>query len=376
MKQHSILLFISSLSSGGAERVTANLANHWARKGWQVTIVTLADRSADFYELAPAISRIGLGMLKDGHNLLAGIVNNLQRVLVLRRVLRKVSPEMALAMMDKSNILLAIAAYRLPGMIVLGSERIHPPQQPLSQLWARLRYISYRNLATVVALTTETRDWLLRNSRAKKIAVIPNAVSWPLPAHHPFCIPKEILPPNGKTLLAVGRLEEQKGFDLLIEAFCYSAFDHPGWNLAILGDGPLRSSLAEQIKRSGLENRIYLAGRVGNIGDWYKAADLFVLSSRFEGFPNTLVEAMAHGLPVVSFDCDTGPRDIIRHDVDGLLVTNGDVVALGDALGRLMADEALCQRFGTKAIEVRERFSMEKIAGMWEDLFFELTEVR
>ena len=113
-------------------------------------------------------------------------------------------------------------------------------------------------------------------------------------------------------------------------------------------------------------------GRAGTGGEWYERADLYVMSSRFEGYPNTLAEAMAHGLAAVSFDCDTGPRDIIRHEVDGLLVPPGDVAALTAALDRLMDDATLRQQFAERAVDARRRFSMERIAGTWEDLFKEI----
>jgi glycosyltransferase involved in cell wall biosynthesis len=121
-----------------------------------------------------------------------------------------------------------------------------------------------------------------------------------------------------------------------------------------------------------LEKRVFLPGLVGNIGEWYEQADLYVMSSRFEGFPNTLLEALSYGLPAVSFDCDTGPRDIIRHEVDGLLVSPGNVAALENALDRLMGDVALRQHFAKRAVEARERFSIERVAGMWETFFEEV----
>ena len=107
------------------------------------------------------------------------------------------------------------------------------------------------------------------------------------------------------------------------------------------------------------------------MGDWYQCADVFVMSSRFEGFPNTLVEAMAYGLPVVSFDCDTGPRDIIRHKVDGLLVSPGDAQELTAALGLLMGNENLRMELAKRAPDVRSRFATDRIAEKWESLFKE-----
>lgn len=367
-----LLIFIHSLSSGGAERVTANLANHWASKGWQITIVTLASKSLDFYQLDPEVRRIALDLAGDSGNPVSAIANSLRRILALRRVLRQVQPDLALAMMTTANILLAMAAFGLRRLVTVGSERTHPPQIPLGRLWEGLRSWWYGRLTALTALTSESREWLLQKTGARNVAVIPNAVLWPLPIQPPLLSVQLIYTEGLKILLAVGRLSEEKRFDLLISSFAALTQQHPDWNLIILGEGNQRAALEQQVAQAGLAHRIRLPGRAGNVGDWYSAADLYVMSSRFEGFPNTLVEAMAHGLPAVSFDCDTGPRDIIRHEVDGLLVPNGDVAALVQALGRLMADESLRRQFGANAIEARERFSIKRTAAMWEQLFEEV----
>lgn len=368
-----LLFFISSLSGGGAERVTANLANHWARSGWQVTVVTLSSKTLDFYELNPGVKRIALDFVGDSPSPFTAITNNLHRLVALRQVLRQDRPQVALAMMSSSNILLALATIGLRGIATVGSERTHPPQFPLGVAWETLRKYLYRRLTAVVALTEESAAWLHQNTRVRKITVIPNAVYWPLPDLKPH-IKIPALPVGGMILLAVGRMSEEKQFDLLITVFQRLASDLPDWVLVILGEGPDRKLLEAQVQSTGLRDRILLPGRAGNVGRWYETADLYVMSSRFEGFPNSLVEAMAHGCAAVSFDCDTGPRDIIRHEVDGLLVPAGDLDALEAALRRMMSDTSLRHRFAERASETRERFSIGRIADMWKQLFEEVKQ--
>jgi glycosyltransferase involved in cell wall biosynthesis len=366
-----LLIFIHSLSSGGAERVTANLANHWADKGWHIAVVTLALQSNDFYELHPAVKRIALELAGDSGNVLAGLWQNLRRVFALRRVLRQFKPTIALGMTTTANILLALATWGLPQVHAIGSERIHPPQWPLGAIWEGLRRHTYGRLAAVTALTSESADWLKVHTGARRVPVIPNAALWPLPMQAPRVTPDSLCQSGRQLLLAVGRLDAQKGFDWLEDAFINLAERYPDWDLVILGEGPQRATLQDHARAAGLKKRVFLPGRVGNVGEWYERADLYVMSSRFEGFPNVLAEAMAHGLAAVSFDCDTGPRDVIRHEVDGLLVPPGDVAGLTAALDRLMGDIGLRRQFAERAVEVRRRFSIERIAGMWEDLFKE-----
>jgi glycosyltransferase involved in cell wall biosynthesis len=335
-------------------------------------VVTLAPRDMDFYNLHRAVRRIALDLAGESRSPFTGLVNNLRRIHALRRVLRQVQPDAALAMMSTANVLLAFAALGLSGVAVVGSEHIYPPQLPLGRLWECLRSYAYGRLLAVTALTEESASWLKANTHVRRVPVIPNAVSWPLTIQAPAIDPIQVLPEGKRVLLAVGRLSEQKQFDLLIDAFTSLAPSHPDWVLVILGEGPDRGMLEARVRSGELRERILLPGRVGNVGHWYEAADLYVMSSRFEGFSNTLIEALAHGLPAVSFDCDTGPRDIIRHEVDGLLVPPGNIKALKAALERLMEEEALRAHFGERAVDAKERFSMEKVAGMWEKLFEEV----
>ena len=367
-----LLFFIYSLSGGGAERVTGHLANHWATKGWDITIVTLTPLSLDFYPLHPKVRRIALELAGESRNVLVGSWKNLRRVKALRRVLQQLHPDVALAFMSTANVILALASWGLPQVRAVGSERTFPPQAPLGTLWEALRRNTYGRLAAVVALTQKSAEWLTTHTSARRVPIIPNMVLWPLPIQEPRISPATAHMGDRHILLAVGRLVKLKGFDRLLEAFTPLAGKYEDWDLAILGEGPERRALESQVLAAELDGRVVLPGRAGNVGEWYERADLYVLCSHFEGFPNTLAEAMAHGLPTVSFDCDTGPRDIIRHEIDGLLVPPDDVAGLNAALDRLMGNTALRTRFAARALEVRKRFSIERIAGMWEDLFAEL----
>lgn len=364
-----LLIYIHSLENGGAERVVANLANYWVAIGWDVTVVTVASHTTDFYVLAPGVGRVSLDLAGNNPNVFAGFVRTVRRVRALRRVLRRVEPEVALSAMHTANVVLALAARGMPKLRAIGSEHNFPPKAPMGVIWETMRRHAYGQLMAVVALTQECASWLTAHSHARRVPVIPNAVGWPLSKHEPQVCPMTFCSSDRRILLGVGRLSMEKNFPTLIDVFSRLAGRHPSWDLVILGDGPLRDALRSQVRSAGLEHRIFLPGSVGNVGDWYEQAALYAMSSHFEGFPNTLVEAMAYGLPAVSFDCDTGPRDIIRHEVDGLLVTPGDTVGMELALDRLMVDEQLRRQFASRAIEARERFSLKKISDMWEELF-------
>jgi glycosyltransferase involved in cell wall biosynthesis len=367
-----ILFFIYSLRSGGAERVTVNLANHWAARGQQVTILTLLPQTFDFYELHPAVRRISLDLVSDGGNFLTGVWNNVRRILKLRRVLRGAKPDIALSMMTTANVLLAFATYRMTDLVTIGCERVYPPSYVTpGSAWGRLRRWMYGKLTAVAAQTQDAKAWLDSNTFARRVAVIPNAVQWPLPVQPPVIAPGELVPQSKRILLAVGRLESQKGFDWLIDAFATLAPKHPTWVLVILGEGTQRKALETQLSNQRLDTKVFLPGVVGNVAQWYARADVYVSSSRFEGFPNTLMEALAHGLPAVSFDCNSGPSEIIRHGIDGFLVPLGDLSAFTAALDQLMSDATMRYRFAQHATEVRERFSMERIASAWEAIFLE-----
>jgi len=167
----------------------------------------------------------------------------------------------------------------------------------------------------------------------------------------------------------MGRLVPQKGFDLLLEAFSRIADRYPEWSVKVLGKGPLQGQLEAQAESLGLKSRVTFAGVVSDPFPILRAADLFVFSSRFEGFGNALAEAMACGLPVISFDCPSGPADIIRDGMDGILVLAENVAGLAGAMDRLMGNAAERERLARRAPEVLARFSLESVLALWEQVF-------
>lgn len=358
-----LLFLIYSLGGGGAERVTVNLANHWAGHGHVVTIATLAGGGEASYRLDPRVGRIELNVARESGTALSALLGLVAGVIAVRRMLKRQRPDAAIGMMTTSAILLALASRGLK-VRTAGAERIHPPCFPIPAAWHRLRRLTYGWLDVIVAQTRETADWLRRNTNASNVVVVPNA--WmPIEDGPPAIDPATVVPTGRRLVLGVGRLAAQKRFDLLIAAFAQTADRHLDWHLAILGEGPLKHELEKQIERLDLTGRICLPGRAGNLGAWYRRADVFVLSSAAEGFPNVLLEAMGSGLAAAAFACPAGPSDLIEDGANGVLVPPLDGARLAAAMDRLMSDAAERGRLGKAALQVREVYPVDRIADLW-----------
>ncbi|MEZ0600935.1 glycosyltransferase family 4 protein [Paraburkholderia sp. IW21] len=364
-----ILLFIHCMHCGGAERTTANLANEWVAQGAEVSVVTMESIDLDFYPLDSAVRRIALNVAGTAVGALPAIAANIARVRALRRVLRELKPDVVLGIMTTASILAILAARGLPCKVV-ATEHTHPPLLPLNRAWERMRRWLFRSADLVVALTYESKHWLEEHCDCTAVMVIPPPFTLPLPRLEPLVMPDTVIRRDRRLLLAVGRLSYAKGFDYLIDAFSQIVSSVPEWDLAIVGEGIEHGALEKQVAENGLEDRVFLPGRAGNVSDWYERADLYVLSSRFEGFSMTLVEAMACGVAAVSYDCDCGPRDIIRHGENGLLVKNvGDTQMLGAALKSLMLSDVERKRLALGAMAIKETLALGKAVSLWRDAF-------
>jgi glycosyltransferase involved in cell wall biosynthesis len=346
----NIFFLISALGAGGAERVIALLAAHWIKAGAHVTILSF-DGEGDgiYHDFAPDVQLRRLNIPAS---------RPLRRIREVRRLLRRHHPDIVISFLTKINILTLAAAIGLNRPVII-SERNNPLRQTMHPLWSAAKHLLYRHADAIVCQTSASMSAIPRGARSR-ISVIGNPV-----AHFPW---RPASAGGASRLVAVGRLTEQKGFDILIEAFARIAMRHPEWSLEIWGEGPNRAALEALIDTLGLADRIRLPGLSAMPGKWIERASAFVLSSRYEGFPNVLAEAMAAGLPVVATDCAFGPAELISSEVDGLLVASEDAVCLAGALDRMLGDPLLRDRTGTRARQVVERFGADKIARQWDTL--------
>jgi glycosyltransferase involved in cell wall biosynthesis len=338
------------------------MANYWACKGWHITMLTLDDGSASpCYDLDSRVHHIPLDIAGDSINQVVGCLNNLRRIHRLRHTLHKISPDVVVSFVDKTNVITLLATLGMKLRVIV-SERSDPAVYRIGRVWEQLRWLTYMFADGIVVQNTGALAYFQPRFHGRT-TVIPNPVVKPPVGEHQVTRSQ-----HSHSVIAMGRLSQEKRFDLLLLAFAQLKERHPNWNLTILGEGPLRQVLESLRDQLGLTSRVFLLGYVRNTYYHLEKADLFVMCSRFEGFPNALCEAMACGLPVISTDCPSGPREIIRGGENGLLVQPEDVNVLALAMDSLMSDEKERKRLGSRAVEVIERFSLEKIMRMWEEV--------
>lgn len=351
-----VAVVIHHLGLGGAERVVALLTERWARAGRDVTVVTLASPRGDVNALAPEVHRVSLDVAADSRSALEGAVRGLGRVRALRAALAAARPDVAVSFMPETSVLTLLAAAGR-GLPVVVCERSEPRRAPLARGWRTLRRVAYRGASALVVQTEAAAAWA--RGLCPRVEVVPNYVE------PPPRTARALDGPGPKRLYAVGRLHAAKGFDLLLEAFARVAGERPDWSLVVLGEGGERSRLEALARRLGVEGRVALPGRVDRPIDHLVDGQAFVLSSRYEGFPNALLEAMSAGLPVVAFACPNGPAEAIAHGRDGLLVPPEDVAALAAALARVMDSPEERARLGGQAREIVVRYGPERILPRW-----------
>ena len=244
---------------------------------------------------------------------------------------------------------------------VISWEHYNFYQHPIVPYRKYTRKIAARWAATIITLTDEDKGYYESNLKCKcPVKRIYNPVIWPkTEAEYDI---------ESKTIISAGRLTYQKGFDILVDVAVLFIKNYPDWKWLILGTGEDEKMLKEKIKEKGLGNQVILKGEVDNMKDYYSHASMYVMTSRFEGLPMTLLETKPYKLPLVSFNCKTGPSELIEDGVNGFLVKEGDNQGLADAIETLMNDKALRKQFSDNAQNGVERFELEPIVREWADI--------
>ena len=375
-----VYLIAGTFNAGGMERVLTNKANWLVQHGYEVAIITTDQRGrAPYFSLHPAIQTYDLSINYDTDN--GHLISKLIRFPFkqwrhrrrLTALLKQIKADITICMFNND----VSFAYKIKD----GSRKfleIHFSKQKKLQyhrrgLWrladllrTRLEQQWVRHYEHFVVLTHEDKAlW----GDLPNICVIPNARTFT------SAVPADL---HSHQVLAVGRMDYQKGFDRLIDIWksvhevqeAQEVLQE--WQLVIVGDGPLRHELQKQVEQLGLLESVQILQPTSDIQSLYVHSSIVVLTSRYEGLPMVLLEAQAFGLPIVAFACQCGPRDIITDGVDGYLIPDGDNNLFAERLGQLMESEELRNRMGTQARKASEQFNEELVMKKWEDVFVNL----
>jgi len=348
MLDKKIVFVIGGLGFGGQERALSTLANSLADRSYRITIICLFLTPIAFplrESIAirwPTINRSQIGKLQYA----------LRALHYLRDAIRQTDADVVVSFGDWYNSFTILSSLGLSRRVVVASRM--GPELRLGPLLDTANRLLYRFAKTVIVQTERAKQIVAKRYSCKSITVMPNAVEM-------YCGPQT--GQREKTVISVGRLSREKGHQTLLEAF--SKVDAPDWQLELVGDGPERQRLERFAKELGIEERVHFLGSQRDVWRFLAKAEIFVLPSLYEGFPNALVEAMSVPLCCVASDCVAGPREIIAHGESGFLVEPGNEGELAKILARLIRDPELRARTAKKGLTVRNMYGAERIADEW-----------
>lgn len=351
----NILFFTMSMKCGGAERVISSLANHYSGIGSHVTIMTCL-KGKSYYKVSNKIDTVSLDDCKqqqDEHK----ISRFLRRRTRIKMHLLNNKYDVIICFLPEPSFLM-LSLKKHFKLKILVSERANPKEEYSNLFHSLLMRMLYPRADSFVFQTEDAKKYFSHNIR-KKSTVIPNSISQDFLNMKPGNRQK-------KEIVSVGRLHKQKNHELLIEAFNKIHFRYPDYILKIYGNGELKEALYNRICELKLEEYIFLMGDTNDVKGAIQNASLFVLPSDSEGMPNALMEAMAIGLPVISTDCPCGgPRQMIIHEVNGLLTRVGDVKDLTESILKLLDNPELANQLGQNAQKVVDTYHPDKIYSKW-----------
>lgn len=358
--QMKILLYIDGIGGGGAERAMANLANGLIEKGEKVILVTSFPTQNE-YALSSQIKRYNLEKFQPKNRMF--IRKNLGRIQKLRRICQKEKCDIAVSFMEGPNFRLVFSTLFLPVKTII-SLRSDPKIEYSNFVHRLIANFVYSLSNACVFQTEEAKNFWGKCVRKKGIIILNSVAS-------EFYLDEEI--EYRSNIVSVGRLEKTKNFELLINAFSKIAEDYPKEQLIIYGEGGYRNQLEQQIIKLKLSDRIQLPGRIGNVSEKIRDAKIFVLSSDYEGMPNSLMEAMALGIPAIATDCPCGgPDTLLEHGACGILIPVNGIHELEKEMRRLLDNRKEIDKYSKMERKKAEKFKIEIICSEWELLFKQL----
>lgn len=359
-----LLMFIPSMRGGGAERVMAVLCNGLSQRGHEVVLSTDLSEGIK-YPLDSRIKLVALTERKYRKSLYGKISYNFYFYRRIRKIIKEIRPDAVISFLYILNpkVILASRGLHIP---VISSEHTN---FKVKRTWLKTIRREYINkLADRVTILTKA-DFDYVGAKLKNKVIVPD----PLPF-----LPPEKDCDRKKVILAVGYLNryKEKGFDRLIETWSHIAHKYPDWKLCIAGTGNSESvnNLQQLCVRYKVEDRVQFPGFIDDMQSFYQRASIFVLPSQYEGFSMALIEAMSQGCAAVSLNCPSGPEEIISNWEDGILVGADDFGALEENISYLIEDENLRKKLSHNAIKNMQRYSVENIMNIWENLLHEVVE--
>ncbi|RLA74316.1 MAG: glycosyltransferase family 4 protein [Epsilonproteobacteria bacterium] len=353
-----ILFIISSLGLGGAERVLSTLANHLSLNH-EVLILKL-DNEEPFYKISNDVTIESLDLEKSNNSILKKIVHNFTLLSSIRKSIKKYDSDIIISFMDRTNINTLLAT-RFLGKKLIISERTNFDAQK-NKILRKLRNITYPYTDGMVVLSQYDYNKYY-NVKNKKIIFNPLFVN----ADIDSMITKE------KVIISVGRIIESKAFDILLNALVkIDSKLLQDWKVYIIGDGRERQKLESMVVDFDLVNTVEFLGVKKNVVNYYKKASIFISTSRSEGFPNTLSEALSLGCASIATDCISGPSELIKNEDNGFLVEVDNIDQIKDKLELLMKDKTLRDTFSRRSIEMSKKYKIDNIVKEWEEYINEI----
>ncbi|MEA2310783.1 MAG: hypothetical protein QOE28_751 [Solirubrobacteraceae bacterium] len=380
------IMLNTAYGMGGTIRAALNQAGHLAAAGYEVQIISVGrTRDEPFFGFPPGVEVVWLQDRRKHAEPLRGLQGRLFRLTSKRssvflhpsdgavpffnvwvdiQLMRRLRRRTGFFITTRPGFNLIAADVRPPGLITIGLEQMNlaSHRKPLRKSMLR-RYHGLDVLAVLTDVDVGAYSEGIEGGELR-IVKIPNTVRDDMgPARADL---------TAKTLITAGRFTGQKGYDLLIDAYRQVAERHPDWRLKIFGGGPGGPALRERVAEAGLGGVVSLEPPAGDVAHEMETASIYVLSSRYEGLPLVLLEAMSKGMAVVSFDCPTGPAEVIDDHRNGLLVPEQDIDGLAAALSEMMSDEELRRRCAAAAQETAHQYTMEVVGPRWEALLDDL----